>query len=119
MEIYKRLLLKATPLDLHEAYLEGKLFEFAQRFHNMDEEHRRLMKNFYPLKMVEGGFSKRVAFPTAGFYFEYERVRKESHTNLIVSCVTIPQEYPPKIYIILFVPVFFFSFWTGADTVFA
>jgi hypothetical protein len=54
MEIYKRLLLKAAPVDLHKACLEGKLFEFAQRFHSMDEEHRILMKNSYSLKMVEG-----------------------------------------------------------------
>jgi len=53
MEIYKRLLLKASPLDLHQASVEGKLFEFAQRFHTMEEDNRRLMKNFYALKMVE------------------------------------------------------------------
>jgi hypothetical protein len=61
MEIYKRLLLKAIPQDLHEACLKGKLFEFAQRFHNMDEEHRRLMKNPYPLKMAEDRDNKLAA----------------------------------------------------------
>jgi hypothetical protein len=49
MEIYKRLLLKADALELHEACLAGELFEFAQKFDRMDEGHRRLMKNFYPL----------------------------------------------------------------------
>ncbi|KAF8848410.1 hypothetical protein BDZ45DRAFT_810815 [Acephala macrosclerotiorum] len=53
MEIYKRLLLKASPLDLHQACLEGKLFEFARRFYSMEEEHRIWMKNFYPLNMVK------------------------------------------------------------------
>jgi hypothetical protein len=37
MEIYKRLLLKATPVELHKGCLEGKLFEFAQRFHIIDK----------------------------------------------------------------------------------
>ncbi|OGM40065.1 hypothetical protein ABOM_011281 [Aspergillus bombycis] len=52
MEIYKRLLCDASPLDLHEACIAGKLFEFAERFHTMDQSHRRLMKNFYPLPEV-------------------------------------------------------------------
>jgi len=49
MELYKRLLMKANPLELHKACLAGKLFEFAGKFDKMDEDHRRLMKNFYPL----------------------------------------------------------------------
>ncbi|KNG83331.1 hypothetical protein ANOM_008385 [Aspergillus nomiae NRRL 13137] len=49
MEIYRRLLGDASPLDLHGACIAGKLFEFAERFHKMDQSHRRLMKNFYPL----------------------------------------------------------------------
>jgi hypothetical protein len=49
MEIYKRLLQKADPLELHKACLAGKLFVFARRFHTMDEGHRRLMENLYPL----------------------------------------------------------------------
>ncbi|KAF2263123.1 hypothetical protein CC78DRAFT_604897 [Lojkania enalia] len=53
MEIYKRLLQKADPLDLHSACLAGTLFEFAQGFHTMDEAHRGLMKNFYPLREIE------------------------------------------------------------------
>ena len=48
MEIYKRLLSKANPLELHEACLAGRLFEFAEKFDKMDEKYRRLMKNFYP-----------------------------------------------------------------------
>lgn len=49
MEIYKRLLQDADPLELHKACLAGKLFVFAQKHHAMDEVHRRLMKNAYPL----------------------------------------------------------------------
>ncbi|OCK75458.1 hypothetical protein K432DRAFT_429412, partial [Lepidopterella palustris CBS 459.81] len=49
MEIYKRILQKADPLELHKACLAGKLFVFAQMFHAMDEGHKRLMKNVYPL----------------------------------------------------------------------
>ena len=50
MEIYKRLLGKVNPLALHEACLAGQLFEFAEIYDEMDETHRRLMKNFYPLE---------------------------------------------------------------------
>jgi len=46
MEIYKRLLAKANPLDLYKACLAGQLFEFADKFDKMDEVHRGLMKNF-------------------------------------------------------------------------
>jgi hypothetical protein len=49
MEIYKRLLLKASPFDLQKACLAGNLFEFARKYRTMHEDHRRLMKNFYPL----------------------------------------------------------------------
>lgn len=49
MEIYKRLLKDADPLDLHKACLVGKLFEFAGKYHTMNEDHRKLMRNFYPL----------------------------------------------------------------------
>ncbi|QRD93259.1 hypothetical protein F9C07_2077189 [Aspergillus flavus] len=51
MELYKRLLRKASPLDLHEACVAGKLFEFAECFHKMDQAHRRSMKDFYPLSI--------------------------------------------------------------------
>lgn len=53
MQIYKRLPSKANPLDLHQACLRGHLFEFAGLFHKMDESHRGLMKNFYPLERHE------------------------------------------------------------------
>ncbi|PGH14769.1 hypothetical protein AJ80_05813 [Polytolypa hystricis UAMH7299] len=49
MEVYKRLLLEADPLELHEACLDGQLFEFAQEFHTMDERYGELMRNIYPL----------------------------------------------------------------------
>ncbi|THV46494.1 hypothetical protein BGAL_0381g00010 [Botrytis galanthina] len=50
LEIYKRLLREADPLELHEACLAGKLFEFAEAYYHIDESHRRLMKNLYPLR---------------------------------------------------------------------
>ncbi len=51
MEIYKRLLIKADPLELHKACLAGQLFEFASKFDKMDEGHRGLMKNFHALQI--------------------------------------------------------------------
>jgi hypothetical protein len=53
LEIYKKLLVSADPLKLHEACLNGELFEFAQKFQKMEESYRRLMKNFYPLEEQE------------------------------------------------------------------
>ncbi|KAF7922174.1 hypothetical protein BELL_0761g00090 [Botrytis elliptica] len=50
LEIYKRLLREANPLELHEACLAGKLFEFAESYHDMDEGHRMMMRNPYPLR---------------------------------------------------------------------
>ncbi|KAF7943452.1 hypothetical protein EAE96_011378 [Botrytis aclada] len=50
LEIYKRLLRGANPLELHEACLAGKLFEFAGSYHHVDESHRRLMRNLYSLR---------------------------------------------------------------------
>ena len=51
MEIFKRLLEQnaVDPLELHQACLAGRLFAFAQKYHKMNEDHRRLMKNSYPL----------------------------------------------------------------------
>ncbi|KAE8393509.1 hypothetical protein BDV23DRAFT_37130 [Aspergillus alliaceus] len=46
MGIYKGLLLKPSPLDLHEACITDKIFEFAEGYHEMDASHRRLMGNF-------------------------------------------------------------------------
>ncbi|KAF7912217.1 uncharacterized protein EAF01_001238 [Botrytis porri] len=48
LEIFKRLLEKANPLVLHQAWLTNKLFKFAQTSHHMDESQRRLMRNLYP-----------------------------------------------------------------------
>ena len=50
MELYKRLLDKATPLDLHDACVAGKLFEFASQYDVIEGEHKRLMKNFCSLE---------------------------------------------------------------------
>ncbi|KAF2498689.1 hypothetical protein BU16DRAFT_481792 [Lophium mytilinum] len=50
MEIYKRLLQQADPLDLQKACLAGKLFEFAEKYSTMKPEWRRLMGNVYPLQ---------------------------------------------------------------------
>ncbi|KAF5876693.1 putative zf-mynd domain-containing protein [Botrytis fragariae] len=41
LETYKRLLREADLLELHEACLAGELFEFAESYHHMDENHRR------------------------------------------------------------------------------
>lgn len=38
MELYRRLLEKAGPLELHRACLGGTLFEFAQRYQRVDTE---------------------------------------------------------------------------------
>lgn len=46
-EIYKRLLLKADLLELHEACRKGRLFEFAVEFDKIDSDHKRLMKSIY------------------------------------------------------------------------
>ncbi|KAK2813143.1 hypothetical protein FQN50_000820 [Emmonsiellopsis sp. PD_5] len=43
MGIYKQLLGKITPLELHEACVTKKVFETAQKFGLVNEEHRRLM----------------------------------------------------------------------------
>ncbi|KAK2786465.1 hypothetical protein FQN52_001141 [Onygenales sp. PD_12] len=50
MEIYKKLLGKITPLELHEACVTKTVFECAQKFGLMNEGHRRLMS-----KEVRGG----------------------------------------------------------------
>jgi hypothetical protein len=49
MGIYKRLLVKASPLELHEACVVGNLFEFTGRIDTMEENHWMLMRNFYSL----------------------------------------------------------------------
>jgi hypothetical protein len=49
MEIYRRVLASAGPLELHEACISGRLYEFANRHYQMKEKWRRLMRNLYPL----------------------------------------------------------------------
>ncbi|KAL8797118.1 MAG: hypothetical protein Q9195_000585 [Heterodermia aff. obscurata] len=52
MEIYKKILKTASPLDLHQACVAGDLFRFASGYFLMKEHWRPLMRNFYPLKEV-------------------------------------------------------------------
>ncbi|KAF2709074.1 hypothetical protein K504DRAFT_380044 [Pleomassaria siparia CBS 279.74] len=54
MEIYGKILETANPLELHEACVTGKLFQFASGYLRMDEQWRSLMRNFYPLEKVAG-----------------------------------------------------------------
>lgn len=46
-EIYKRLLRVVSPFELHEACIENRLFELANKHHKMDKDHRRLMNTSY------------------------------------------------------------------------
>ena len=48
-ERYAEVLKKADPLDLHNACMEGKLFDFCSRHTNLSNDYRRLMNNLYPL----------------------------------------------------------------------
>jgi hypothetical protein len=48
IEIYRRVLERADPIDLHRACVIGKLFEFASAFLEMKEEWRSLLGNPYP-----------------------------------------------------------------------
>jgi hypothetical protein len=50
MEIYDRVLKSADPLKLHNACIEGSLFEFAGGYLHMKEQWRSLMRNPYRLK---------------------------------------------------------------------
>jgi hypothetical protein len=51
-QIYKTILTSANanPLKLHEACLQGKLFQYAKQVTQVDAKFARLMKNVYPLK---------------------------------------------------------------------
>ncbi|KAI9849141.1 MAG: hypothetical protein M1837_005371 [Sclerophora amabilis] len=49
--IYKSLLEKADPLDLHQACLQGKLFDFASKYIPINSRFRKIMKNMYPLSV--------------------------------------------------------------------
>lgn len=53
MEIYSNLFKKASPLDLHQACIAGKLFQFASGYVRMKKEWKPLMRNFYPLEEIE------------------------------------------------------------------
>lgn len=50
MEIYRKVLASASPLELHQACIAGDLSRFASRFVRMKEEWRSLMRNPYPLE---------------------------------------------------------------------
>lgn len=50
MEIYDRVLGSADPLELHDACIEGTLFQFAGRYVQMKEQWGSLTKNPYPLE---------------------------------------------------------------------
>lgn len=49
MEIYKRVLESASPLDLHQACIAGRLFDFASSHISMERQWEPLMRNIYPL----------------------------------------------------------------------
>ena len=52
MEIYRKVLETADPLQLHQACVAGDLFQFATGYVRMEERWRPLMRNPYPLKEV-------------------------------------------------------------------
>ena len=52
MEIYRKVLETANPLQLHRACVAGDLFQFASSYVPMEERWRPLMRNPYPLKEV-------------------------------------------------------------------
>lgn len=54
MELYKQMLERANPMALHSACIDGKLFEFVERFIEVEERWRRLLENPYPLSEVVG-----------------------------------------------------------------
>ncbi|KAL9055450.1 MAG: hypothetical protein Q9162_003548 [Coniocarpon cinnabarinum] len=53
MEVYRQVLKNGNPLELHNACVAGKLFQFASAHAPMREQWRPMMKNLYPLKQVE------------------------------------------------------------------
>lgn len=48
-EIYRRVVDKANPMELHRACITGRLFEFASAFLEMEEGWKLLLENPYPL----------------------------------------------------------------------
>ena len=53
--VYKRLLVQADPLELHQACLRGHLYEFATRCLEIEPRFQCLMQNLYPLPMLSEG----------------------------------------------------------------
>lgn len=49
VEIYRQVLGRANPMDLHQACITGRLFWFASAFLEMDQEYNLLLRNPYPL----------------------------------------------------------------------
>ena len=54
MEIYRKVLETASPLELHQACVAGELFQFASWVVPMEERWEPLMRNPYPLEEVVG-----------------------------------------------------------------
>ena len=52
-DTYKTLLQECDPLELDQACLEGKIYQFAIKHVELEKRYQRLMKNFYPLPEVE------------------------------------------------------------------
>lgn len=52
MEVYRKVLETANPLELHQACVAGDLFQFAESYVRMEERWRSLLRNVYPLKEV-------------------------------------------------------------------
>ncbi|KAH7382685.1 hypothetical protein DE146DRAFT_760518 [Phaeosphaeria sp. MPI-PUGE-AT-0046c] len=50
MEIYRRVLASADPLELHRACTSGRLYDFANLHYQMKEIWKPLMSNLYPLE---------------------------------------------------------------------
>ncbi|KAL6307475.1 hypothetical protein BKA93DRAFT_893568 [Sparassis latifolia] len=48
-EVYTRLLKKVDPMDLHNACITGRLYDFASRHTPLSHRFQRLMRNPYPL----------------------------------------------------------------------
>lgn len=52
MEIYRKVLTSANPMELHQACVAGNLFQFVGGHFRVKEEWRALMRNPYPLAEV-------------------------------------------------------------------
>jgi hypothetical protein len=49
LDLRKALLAQADPLELHQACMQGQIFEFAKSHITLETRFKRLMKNIYPL----------------------------------------------------------------------